>query len=199
MGVITQTGKNFALDALFRNTLGAAPVTYVGLYSQSADRPVTGTNSTDLINETTTPRANGDIVVFTAKVGGSGVTLLKPYWVVNKATNSFQLSEVSGGSVVDLGSDLTATTNYQVLTEISGGSPAYARKAIAYSAASGGLIDDSTNGAVFDIPSGATVASVGFFSAVTAGTLQAWDDLTPESFAAQGTYTLTDAKHDLNV
>src|SRR5215207_1323013 len=120
MGVVTQTGKNFMLDALFRNTLGAADVTHVALFSHGADRAVTGTNSTDLINETSTPRANGDIIIFTAKNGGSGISTLKPYYVVNKLTNSFQLSEVAGGSVVDLGSDLVATTNYQLLTEVSG-------------------------------------------------------------------------------
>src|SRR5690242_12137139 len=102
MGVIMQTGKNFALDALFRNTLGAAPVTHVGLFSHSADRAVTGTNSTDVINETSTPRSNGDIIIFTAKNGGSNVVLNKPYYVVAKATNTFQISETSGGTAIDL-------------------------------------------------------------------------------------------------
>ena len=124
--------------------------------------------------------------------------LLFPYYVVNKTANAFQIALTAGGSAVDFGTDLTATTSYVRLVEISGGSPAYARKAIAYNAAAGGSIDDSTNGAVFDIPAGATVDSIGFFDASTGGTLQAWDDVTSESFAAQGTYTVTDADHDLN-
>lgn len=78
-------------------------------------------------------------------------------------------------------------------SEVSGGSPAYARKAIAFNAPSGGTMDDSTNGAVFDVPAGTTVTHVGFWSAATAGTFLASADVTDETFAAQGTYTLTDA------
>lgn len=198
MGTITTTGKNFALNALFRNTLGTDDVTHIGLFTHTNSRSVTGTNATDLINDTATPYANGDIIVFTAKTGGSNIKTLYPYYVVNKATNTFQLALTSGGSVVDLGSDITATSTTVKLTEISGGSPAYARKAIAYNAAVDGAIDDSTNGAVFDVPAAAVVDSVGWFDAVSAGTLQAWDDVTQETFAAQGTYTVTDADHDLN-
>lgn len=197
LGVVTQTGKNFMLDALFRNTLGAADVTHVGLYDFDNGRNVTGETVDDNIDDTATPYANGDIVIFTAKTGGSNIVLLKPYYVINKATNLFQISEVAGGSAVDLGSDLTATTTIRRLTEISGGSPAYARKSIAFNAATGGSIDDST-APVFDIPAGATVDGVGFYDAVTVGTLQAFDDLTSESFAGQGTYTLSDSDIDLN-
>jgi hypothetical protein len=81
--------------------------------------------------------------------------------------------------------------------EVSGGSPAYARKAIAFNAASGGTMDDSTNGAVFDIRASTTVTHIGFWSASTAGTFLASADVTDETFAAQGTYTVTDA--DLSI
>lgn len=84
-------------------------------------------------------------------------------------------------------------------SEVSGGSPAYARKAIAFNAASAGAIDDSTNGAVFDVPAGVTVTHVGFWSASSAGTFLASDAVTNEAFAAQGTYTLTDADLDLSL
>lgn len=192
MGVLTTSGKNVALNAL------ASAMTHVAAFDHSASRNVTGVTSTDIITDTATPLSDGNIIVFTAKTGGSGVSLLTPYYVISKTANTFQISLTSGGSAVDLGSDLTATTSYVQLVEISGGSPAYARKAIAYNSASGGSIDDSTNGAVFDIPAGATVDSIGFYTASTAGTLHAWDDVTSESFAAQGTYTVTDADHDLN-
>ena len=94
------------------------------------------------------------------------------------------------------------TTNVTALTitklvEISGGSPAYARKAIAYNTAAKGTMDDSTNGAVFDVPAGAAVDYVGYFSASTAGTLLAVNKVTQEVFGAQGTYTLTDSDLDL--
>lgn len=76
--------------------------------------------------------------------------------------------------------------------EISGGSPAYARKAITWNAASGGALDNNAN-PVFDVPASTTVAHVGLWSAVTAGTFYGSMDVTDEVFAAQGTYTLTDA------
>ena len=80
--------------------------------------------------------------------------------------------------------------------EVSGGSPAYARKAIAWNAASGGAIDDST-APVFDVPAGTTVSWISFWN--TAGTVRyAKKDVTDEVFGAQGTYTLTDVDFDLN-
>jgi len=81
--------------------------------------------------------------------------------------------------------------------EISGGSPAYARKAITWNAATGGSMDDS-NTPVFDVPASTTVAFVGFWSAVSGGTFYGSADVTNEVFTAQGTYTLTDADFDLN-
>jgi hypothetical protein len=80
--------------------------------------------------------------------------------------------------------------------EVSGGSPAYARKAIAWNAASGGSIDDST-APVFDIPAGTTVNWASFWN--TAGTVRYLKKaITSEAFTGQGTYTLTDADLDLN-
>lgn len=52
--------------------------------------------------------------------------------------------------------------------EISGGSPAYARKAVTFAAASGGS-RAQTGTAVFDVPAAATVQFVGFWDALTAG------------------------------
>lgn len=86
----------------------------------------------------------------------------------------------------------TATPN-----EVSGGSPAYARKANTFNAASGGSLDNS-NAPVFDVPGGTTVTHVGFWTALTGGTLLAWAAVTNETFGAQGTYTATDADLDLN-
>lgn len=81
--------------------------------------------------------------------------------------------------------------------EITGGSPAYARKAVTWGTATGGAISAS-NQPVFDVPAGTTVAAVGFFSAVTAGTLYGDFDVTDEAYANQGTYTVTSASIDLN-
>lgn len=76
--------------------------------------------------------------------------------------------------------------------ELTGGSPAYARKAITWSAASAGSKSIS-NSPVFDVPAGATVACVGFCASGTAGTndINADDPVTSESFGGQGTYTIT--------
>lgn len=80
-------------------------------------------------------------------------------------------------------------------SEVSGGSPAYARKAIAFNAASGGSIDDSTNGIDFDVPAGTTVTHVGYWAG---STFMGSSSQTPETFGSQGIYRLTDADLDLN-
>lgn len=72
--------------------------------------------------------------------------------------------------------------------EISGGSPAYARKATTFNAASAGsraLNADVT----FDVPA-ITVQYVCFWTAVTAGTFYGCHDVTDETYAAQGQYKL---------
>jgi hypothetical protein len=75
--------------------------------------------------------------------------------------------------------------------EVTGGSPAYARKAITWNAASSGNLDNNAN-PVFDVPAGTTIRRVGLFSASTAGTYYGDADITDETFGAQGTYTLSD-------
>lgn len=76
--------------------------------------------------------------------------------------------------------------------EVTGGSPAYARKAVTWNAASGGSKAISGT-AVFDVPSGTTIRRVGLFSAVTAGTYFGDADITDETYGGQGTYTVTAA------
>lgn len=74
-------------------------------------------------------------------------------------------------------------------TEISGGSPAYARKAVTWTAPSNGLIRPNAD-LVFDIPAGATVDGWRGFTASSGGTDYEGAALTAEDFAGQGTYTL---------
>ena len=72
--------------------------------------------------------------------------------------------------------------------EVTGGSPAYARKAITMNAAassSRALNADVT----FDVPA-CTVKFVGYWSAITGGTFHGSDPVTNEVFAAQGQYKL---------
>jgi len=81
--------------------------------------------------------------------------------------------------------------------ELSGGSPAYARRPIAWSAADGGeIVGDSTY--QFNVPAGATVAHVGFWGAAEGGTFYGSDALYAEMFDGQGLYPLTLVVADLN-
>lgn len=75
-------------------------------------------------------------------------------------------------------------------SELSGGSPSYARKSVTLGAASGGVKAASTQ-PVFDVPSGATVAWVGWWDALSGGNFLASYDVADEVYGAQGTYTLT--------
>ncbi len=64
----------------------------------------------------------------------------------------------------------------QAGAEVSGGSPAYARKAITWQAA-GAVTQgakDITAAVTFDVPPGTTVRGIGLWSASTAGTIRAW-------------------------
>lgn len=71
--------------------------------------------------------------------------------------------------------------------EVTGGSPAYARKAIAFNAAAGGSTTPTAD-VVLDVPA-CTVAYIGIWN--TAGTVRyAKKAVTNEVFAGQGTYTV---------
>lgn len=78
-------------------------------------------------------------------------------------------------------------------TEPSGGSPAYARKALtaglAWGASSNGVT--STPAVPFDIPAGVTIVAAGLHSALTAGTYLDGGAVTNQTFASQGTYNIT--------
>lgn len=73
-------------------------------------------------------------------------------------------------------------------TEVTGGSPAYARKSIPWGASSNGV---TSGQAVFDVPAGTTVVAAGVHSAVTAGTYYDGGAVTSQNFASQGNYTIT--------
>lgn len=74
--------------------------------------------------------------------------------------------------------------------EITGGSPAYARRSVTWTAPSGGLIRPTAN-LTFDIPGGANVAFWNGYSAITGGTDFGSTALpATETYAAQGRYEL---------
>jgi hypothetical protein len=74
-------------------------------------------------------------------------------------------------------------------TELTGGSPAYARLALAWGAPTNGVM--SAPAVTFNVASGSTVAGGGFFDALTAGNFRDGGSLTSQAFASQGTYALT--------
>lgn len=82
-------------------------------------------------------------------------------------------------------------------TEITGGSPAYARKAVTWTG-SGAVRSPSAN-LVFDIPAGATVTNWRGFTALTGGTDYEGAALTSTPFSNQGTYTLLAASTNITV
>jgi hypothetical protein len=96
------------------------------------------------------------------------------------------------GATVDFLSLHTDTVGSGSGNEVTGGSPAYARKSVTWNAASSGNLDNS-NTSVFDVPAGTTIRRVGFFDAVTSGTYYGDADITDETYGSQGTYTVTDA------
>jgi hypothetical protein len=81
--------------------------------------------------------------------------------------------------------------------EVTGGSPAYARKPIAWNAASAGAAAPTAN-VVLDVPASTTVSWVSLWN--TAGTVRYFKkDVADEAFAAQGTYTLLAASSSLDL
>lgn len=75
-----------------------------------------------------------------------------------------------------------------VTGEVTGGSPAYARKAISWGAAAAGVV---TATVTFDVPSGTTVTFAGVCSGATGANLLDRAAVTSQAFASQGQYVLT--------
>jgi len=83
--------------------------------------------------------------------------------------------------------------------EVTGGSPAYARKPLAWNAANGSGVATLNGDVVLDVPASTTVSWVSYWN--TAGTVRYLKkDVTDEVFGAQGTYTVkgTTTTLDLN-
>lgn len=79
----------------------------------------------------------------------------------------------------------TGTSN-----ELTGGTPAYARKALTWAAGATRAKALAATFPVFDVPAGSTVAYVGLWSAIAGTYLGCWQ-VTSEVFAGQGTFTVS--------
>jgi hypothetical protein len=96
---------------------------------------------------------------------------------------------IAYGNAATFGAVYTTAPGASQGTEPTGGSPAYARKSLTWTA---GTVDGIvTATAVFDIPSGSTIVGAGVHTAVTAGTYLDGASVTSQAFASQGTYTVT--------
>lgn len=97
------------------------------------------------------------------------------------------LDALTGGTPSNIVGFASLHTAYSAtgLNEPTGGSPAYARKAITWSAASGSSKAASSS-PVFDVPAGTQIAFVGLWSAATAGT---FSGMGPNGGATQYAFT----------
>ena len=93
------------------------------------------------------------------------------------------------GAEADFAALYTTVPGGTAGTEVSGGSPAYARKAANWGSAALSAI--TATPAAFDVPSGTTIAGAGFHTLVSGGTYLDGAAVASQPFSSQGTYTLT--------
>ena len=83
----------------------------------------------------------------------------------------------------------TTTPGSTAGTEVSGGSPAYARIATAWGAASASAI--TSTALTFNVPASTSVVGYEHYTAETAGTYLDGVSITSQTFSSQGTYAIT--------
>lgn len=86
------------------------------------------------------------------------------------------------------GSIHTADPGTTGASEATGGSPAYARKALTWTP---GTTGTATASATYDLASGTTAAWGGIWSATTGGTFRDKVDIPDQTFASQGQLTVS--------
>jgi hypothetical protein len=99
--------------------------------------------------------------------------------VLPDATVHALLNSAVSGGLVTSGTHMALFTAFPPTigsNEVTGGSPAYARKVITHTATAAARALSPATGlpATFDVPAGTTVRAIGICSALTAGTLIAW-------------------------
>jgi hypothetical protein len=111
--------------------------------------------------------------------------------ILTNATKNALLDSAVAGSLAAGTPFLSAHTGFPPAggNELTGGSPAYARKSITWSAAASGSKDISA-AVTFDVPAGTTVRAVALYDASTAGTQRAW---MPVGSSARRAVAVTDA------
>lgn len=75
--------------------------------------------------------------------------------------------------------------------EVTGGTPAYARKSVSWASPANGAVA-SSGSIVFDVPGSTTISHLGYWTAATGGTFLGSRALdASQTFATQGTYTIS--------
>ena len=84
----------------------------------------------------------------------------------------------------------TADPGTSGTSECTGGTPAYARKAITWAAPASGFVASSA-ALIFDVPGSTTITHLGYWSAATGGTFLGSRALdATQAYSTQGTYTV---------
>ena len=98
--------------AMIRQILGFEEMGTAGLPSNNgAAQAITGTASTNVINDVAHGLRDGDRVIFPTLSGGSGLTAATVAYFVRDATaDTFKVSATVGGAAVDFATDITSGT-----------------------------------------------------------------------------------------
>jgi len=128
----------------------------------------------------------GKVATFLTVQLGLGMLLLSLAALVQTATRKNLLAAAYAADSVSVAL-FSTTPSGTAGTELTGGTPAYARITPAWGAASGGVV--STSAMTFNVASGSTVAGFGVYNA--SAVYQDGAGLTSQAFASQGTYALT--------
>lgn len=102
---------------LIRLTANSDTNVFEGWTARKQGGNVTGENVDDIIDFTAHPYFNNDPVQFTALTGGSSLATSTTYWVISRNVNDFQISATQGGGALDFGSDVTATSTMEMVTD----------------------------------------------------------------------------------
>lgn len=87
--------------------------------NQTAYASITGVASTNIVTVTGATLADGQIITLSAKTGGSGLSLGVGYYIINASGATGQLSLTPGGSVVALGTNISAGAGIVSQPELS--------------------------------------------------------------------------------
>lgn len=187
--------KNEMLNAGLRETAPAKAAKWVGAFSAAAATAVEASAASTVIKKANS-LTNGEVLVFTVISGGAGLVALRPYYIVGRTASQFELAMTLGGAAVAFTTELKVASEFQILTEMSGGG--YKRLATAFAVAAAGASEDSTAHEL-KIPAGKTIEYLGYWSLETAGSLMGVNVVTKEKFEAEGVYKVTATKSDMNL